>query len=454
MEFNILIVDDNKLNLKMLEDFILSLGHSPVLAGDGNAAFDEVKKQQIDLILLDIEMPGMNGLELLKRLKEDNTLRQIPVIMLTGLDDVQNAVESIKLGAEDYLTKPFNFTLLQSRITGSLEKRNAMVKAQRLGQYSIEEKIGEGGMSQVYKANHVMLCRPAAIKILRQENLRENSFILFEREVQITSLLSHPNTIIVYDYGTSMDGSFYYVMEYLPGINLKELVLSEGPLREERVIHIIMQACNSLEEAHQNGLIHCDIKPDNIMLCERGGIYDFVKVLDFGIGKFKDELEREALDNVDNYIAGSPYFLSPETVQRSEKVDKRSDIYSIGAVAYYLLTGKYLFEETNLNKLLLRHIHEKPLPLSSIVPNVSSDLESIVMTCLEKDKDNRPQSAKDLCRMLLKCSMAGKWSQRKAMEQWRIIKEKHKEKFSFTREKRETLFKSFNINLDKKYLLR
>ncbi len=449
MKFKILIVDDNKLNLKMIEDFIFSLDHSPLLACNGAKAFEEVKKQQVDLILLDIEMPVMNGIELLRQLKRDKSYSQIPVIMLTALDDVKSAVESIKLGAEDYLTKPLNFTLLENRIKGVLEKRKAIVKAQRLGQYTIEGIIGEGGMSQVYKANHIMMCRPAAVKVLKPERTDQNSFTLFEREVKITSLLSHPNTIVVYDYGSSSDGSFYYVMEYLPGVNLKELVETWGTLNEERVIHIITQACGSLGEAHQKGLLHRDVKPANIMLCERGGIYDFVKVLDFGIGVFRDEPEKNLSDKNRQYIIGTPGFLSPEAIQGSDRMDVSSDIYSLGAVAYYLLTGKRIFEEKSLQKLLLCHIQENPPPLSSICHHLSPDLEIVIMSCLEKEKSKRPQSAEKLRDMLLKCQRAGKWRQSGAEKQWKKIMEESK--ISPVKEKRSTIIKALNINLEKKF---
>lgn len=291
-------------------------------------------------------------------------------------------------------------------------------RMQRLGQYTLERKIGKGGLGAVYKASHAMLRRPTALKLLRPEHSSEEDLVRFEREVQFTSQLTHPNTIRIYDYGRTPEGLFYYAMEYLAGINLWALVEKYGPQPEARVIHILLQVCASLEEAHSVGLIHRDIKPENIILCERGGNYDVVKVLDFGLVKYVSDksnlggIKREA-------AVGTPQYLAPEAILTPEKVDERTDIYAIGAVAYYLLTGSDVFQGKNPIEICRRQIDEAPEALSKRLGRpISQDLELLILACLEKEPSDRPQGASDLIESLQKCGDCGKWNKSDAAAVW------------------------------------
>lgn len=290
--------------------------------------------------------------------------------------------------------------------------------AKQLGQYTLEERIGRGGMGEVFKASHAMLRRPTAIKLLRPENAGERSLARFEREVQLTSLLTHPNTIAIYDFGHTPDGVFYYAMEYLDGVDLEDLVEADGAQPASRIIHVLRQICASLIEAHAAGLIHRDIKPANVILCERGGVYDFVKLVDFGLVK---DVENRANVNLSgaHSIMGSPLYMSPEAMRAPESVDARSDLYSVGAVGYYLLTGTPLFEGSNLLEIGAHHLHTPPEPPSERVKvAIPEDLEKVVLRCLEKDPADRPASARELKDALEACRDAGGWSQEAAAAWW------------------------------------
>ncbi|HVR21130.1 MAG TPA: protein kinase, partial [Polyangiaceae bacterium] len=270
--------------------------------------------------------------------------------------------------------------------------RHEVRAAQRLGQYTLVEKLGEGGMGVVYRAQHAMLRRPTAIKLLRPGRNDPEYLERFEREVQLTSQLSHPNTIGIYDYGRTPDGVFYYVMEFLDGISLEDLVANEGPLPAARVVRILLQISGALDEAHERGIVHRDIKPANLMLMERGGIPDFVKVVDFGLVK---ETVSDVSSGVsrDAPLLGTPLYISPEAIVTGA-VDGRSDLYSLGAVAYFLLTGKTVFEGASVVEICARHLSDPPVPPSLrtkvVVP---PSLEALILRCLEKKPENRPATA-------------------------------------------------------------
>lgn len=294
------------------------------------------------------------------------------------------------------------FSLVVGRMQREAQK--AAIEAQQLGQYRLEEKLGAGAMGTVYKGYHAMMRRPTAIKLLNLDKISSASIARFEREVQITCQLNHPNTIAIYDYGRTPEGVFYYAMEYLEGIDLQQLVDQYGPQPESRVIQILLQICGSLYEAHAQGLVHRDIKPANIMLNRRGGQPDVIKVLDFGLVKQVDGSDQES------GLAGTPLYMSPEAIQSPTLVDACSDIYAVGAVGYFLLTGKSVFEANSLVDLMQMHVTETPTPPSHRVNvKVSEELESIILGCLEKSRARRPQTARDLAQQLLRCSAAHDW---------------------------------------------
>jgi len=297
---------------------------------------------------------------------------------------------------------------LSRRISKLSEEVSA---AQQLGQYTLVELIGQGAMGKVYRARHAMLRRPTAVKLLSADEADDKRRKRFEREVQLTSRLTHPNTIQIFDYGVSPDGSFYYAMEYLPGSTLDALVGKTGAQPEARVSHIIAQAAGSLAEAHRIGLIHRDIKPANIMLCERGGEQDTVKVLDFGLVKAMEPDEQETKLTMAGRLIGTPLFLAPESIRSQAEVDGRSDLYSLGVVAYYLLTGSYIFEVAPVGEVLTRHMLEDPeLPSVRLGKPVNKALEAIIMKCLAKEPDDRFQTAGDVARALREIPDIGPWT--------------------------------------------
>ncbi len=310
----------------------------------------------------------------------------------------------------------FVFTIMVTRLRREAQK--AAIEAQQIGQYKLERKLGAGGMGVVYKGHHAMLRRPTAIKMLDVDKVNEASMERFEREVQITSQLNHPNTVAIYDYGRTPEGVFYYAMEYLDGIDLQTLVENYGPQPVPRVIRILEQICGSLYEAHSLGLVHRDIKPANIMLTRRGGEPDVVKVLDFGLVKAQDEEKRAGLTQ-QNSLTGTPLYMSPEAIQLPSSVDPRSDLYAVGAVGYFLLTGQSVFSAENVVELCQMHVSATPIPPSQRVPTkISDELEGAMMACLEKSRAKRPQTARELAVRIARCAEASAWSIDEADAWW------------------------------------
>jgi len=297
-----------------------------------------------------------------------------------------------------------------SHVTFAL--RRQVREAESLGQYRLDEKIGEGGMGEVYKATHAMLRRPTAIKLLRPDLTGDETLRRFEREVRETSRLSHPNTVGIYDYGRTPEGLFYYAMEYLNGVSLKDLVERGGPLPPARVIHILVQACGALHEAHELGLVHRDIKPGNIMLCVRAGEHDVVKVVDFGL--VKDFRSADPALTQMGSVCGTPETMAPEVIG-GDPAQPASDLYSLGIVGYYLLCGRPIFHAKTPGEFIGHHLHTPPVPLREQAPATPPDLESAIMRCLEKDPLRRPRSASALRAELLACAYAGAWSEEDAV---------------------------------------
>jgi serine/threonine protein kinase len=297
------------------------------------------------------------------------------------------------------------------------------LRLRQLGQYTLEERIGEGGMGVVYRARHALLRRDTAVKLLLPDHADPESIRRFEREVCLTCRLTHPNTIQVYDYGRTPDGIFYYAMEFLSGVNLHELVRRHGPLPEARAIHILGHICDALSEAHGLGLVHRDIKPANVFLCHRGGIPDFVKVLDFGLVR---EVHRPEVGDphatTGATITGTPSFMPPEALRDPLASDPRSDLYSVGALGYFLLTGKRVFDADNLLELYDLHLTRQPIPPSQRTSNpVSPELERVLLACLSKDPDQRPQSAAELRASLDATPHAREWTLESRTNWWSSV---------------------------------
>jgi eukaryotic-like serine/threonine-protein kinase len=272
-------------------------------------------------------------------------------------------------------------------------------------------------MGVVYRARHAMMKRPVAIKLLPAEAAGQEAIARFEREVQLTSQLSHPNTVVIHDYGRTHEGIFYYVMEYIEGATLDQVSVASGPMPSGRVVHIMEMVAGALAEAHEHGLVHRDIKPANILLGPRGGEPDVAKVLDFGLVR----AVRTKSDVTDAGITmGTPLYMSPESMKNADHVDPRSDLYSLGAVAYYLLAGCHVFDGESDLVICGMHLHATPRPLLELVPVVDPELEKVVMSCLAKDPDDRPSSAQGLCDALARCPSRAEWTKEKARAWWAI----------------------------------
>jgi eukaryotic-like serine/threonine-protein kinase len=295
--------------------------------------------------------------------------------------------------------------------------RNEAFAARQMGQYHLKERIGSGGMGEVYLAEHCLLKRPCAIKLIRPGRQTDPQALLrFEREVRTTAKLTHWNTVDIYDYGRTEDGTFYYVMELLQGMSLFDLVRRHGPLLAGRVIHLLRQTCCALSEAHAAGLIHRDIKPANIFAARIGGVCDVAKLLDFGLVKQTTD-DRNASLPQDRALSGSPLYMAPEQ-GLFNRTDARSDIYSLGATAYFLLTGKVPFEGSNAMEVMLAHAREPVVAPSRVRPDVPSDLEQVVLRCLAKNPDERYPDVESLERALAACSHSGSWGDREAAIWW------------------------------------
>jgi serine/threonine-protein kinase len=296
-------------------------------------------------------------------------------------------------------------------------------RARRLGNYLVERELGSGGMGEVYRARHAMIRRPTAVKVLRGEVLgTETARARFEREVQLSATLTHPNTITIFDYGRTEEDVFYYAMEYLNGLDLQRLVERFGPLPPERAVHLLLQVCGSLSEAHDRGVVHRDVKPANIFLTERGGICDFVKVLDFGLARSAVEARDGERDLTETgMVVGTPRYIAPESVYGSDRADARSDLYNLGAVAYWALVGRPLFEGSSGAALFVDHVNtDPPAPSEVSELEVPPALDRVVLTCLAKDPADRYASAAELAGALRGVPLDREWTAERAREWWTL----------------------------------
>jgi eukaryotic-like serine/threonine-protein kinase len=299
--------------------------------------------------------------------------------------------------------------------------RQQASEARKLGQYQLKKRLGAGGMGEVHLAEHVLLQRPCAVKLIRPGRTVDSMELRrFEREVRATATLTHPNTVQIFDYGHTEDGTFYYAMEYLPGLTLEQLVKQHGPLVPSRAVYFVRQICGALREAHAIGLIHRDIKPSNVMICARGGLHDTAKLLDFGLVLAqRGNRDSEKLTQ-DGAIAGTPAYMSPEQIDRHNKTDLRSDIYSVGALTYFLLTGQPPFAGLSPAKTLAAHLYEMPAPLTRHRLDVPLELEAIVLRCMAKNPADRFPDARSLDSALADCHAVGQWTEQEAADWWRF----------------------------------
>lgn len=317
--------------------------------------------------------------------------------------------------------------MLPSHVLQRIGRR--LREAQEMGSYHLIEMLGTGGMGEVWRAKHRLLARNAAIKLVRPEVLgartdAEARVMLrrFEREAQATAQLSSPHTIHVFDFGTAEDGTFYYVMELLAGRDLESMVREFGPVPAERALYLLRQVCHSLADAHARGLVHRDIKPANIYVCRMGLEYYVVKVLDFGLVKFHHRTGGpDTLATLDHTTSGTPAYMAPETILGDVDVDRRTDVYSFGCVAYYLLTGQLVFEADTPMKMLMQHVQAQPIPPSQRTElPIPRQLDELVMACLQKDPNLRPQNAEELFRLACECRACEGWNRDLARQWWEV----------------------------------
>ena len=303
----------------------------------------------------------------------------------------------------------------------------AVREARELGSYRLRERLGAGGMGEVWRAEHRLLARPAAIKLIRSEILgpseaggRQMLVRRFEREAQATALMRSAHTVELYDFGVTDEGTFYYVMELLDGLDLSQLVKLSGPVPPERAVHFLRQMCDSLGEAHAAGLIHRDIKPANVYVCRHGRKLDFIKVLDFGL--VKHGAERGGNDEhatLDNLAGGTPSFMSPEQALGDRNIDGRSDLYAVGCVAYWLLTGTTVFEGQTPMETIVKHVHQEPeAPSRRCAQPIPPELETIILDCLAKRPEARPQTADELLARFDAVPLTTAWTTARSREWW------------------------------------
>jgi serine/threonine-protein kinase len=313
---------------------------------------------------------------------------------------------------------------LPSHILQRLSRR--LRHAREMGSYQLEQLLGRGGMGEVWRARHRLLARSAAIKLMRPELLGASTedqarmmVRRFEREALATASLSSPHTIRLFDFGVTADRTFYYVMELLTGRDLDSLVRQFGPVPAERALFLLRQICQSLADAHARGLVHRDVTPSNVYVCRMGLEYDFVKVLDFGLVKFNDAgLTERTLHTSAHTTTGTPAFMAPEVILDGA-VDQRADVYAVGCVAYFLLTGQMVFEAQTPMKMFLQHLHATPVaPSTRTEMNIPRDLDELVLACLDKDPTRRPQNAEELLRRLQRCRTRAVWDEHTARTWW------------------------------------
>ena len=304
--------------------------------------------------------------------------------------------------------------------------RRGVGGGRKVGAYRLQERIGEGGMANVYRAQHDLLKRPTAVKVLKLQRTTDEIMARFEREVQLASSLSHPNTVEIFDYGHTREGQLYYAMEYLEGLTVGQIVERHGVIPVARTIHILRQVCAALVEAHGKGLVHRDIKPENVMVCRHGGIYDFVKILDFGLVKNVSQPHSRDLTR-SLRILGTPLYMAPERLRNPADVDARVDIYALGAVAFLMLTGKKLFESADDLALTTKILNEEaPRPSAAASQPVPVELDLLVLSCVEKRREDRPQRIADLVEAFDALALEHRWTQREAELWWASVPNKER----------------------------
>ena len=413
-QYTLLVVDDNEMNRDMLSRRLERKGYRVQTAIDGLHALESVGKGGIDLVLLDIMMPGMTGIEVLQALREQHSSTELPIIMVSAKDESEDVVEALELGANDYVTKPIDFPIVLARVHTQLRMRdtskardraaataNADVTLAGVGpsavvaaKYLLENKLGSGNFGTVYRARHIGLDHPVALKILQSSVMPSSEAVVrFQREGISACRISHPNAVSVLDFGVTTTGVAYLAMELLEGVTLTEELKQKGQLSVSRTGEIVLPICDVLAEAHAAGIIHRDIKPPNIFL-HRGRGREVVKVLDFGIAKLVgDSWGAENMTmTMEGNLLGTPAYMAPERLS-NHPYDGRADVYGLAILTYQMLAGRPPFTGTDPMAIAMQHITAPPPPLSEFVVDLPMAVEAVVMQALRKNPVERPDAA-------------------------------------------------------------
>ncbi len=409
--FVVLVVDDNQVNRELYSRYLELEDYHILAAGDGEEALELIAKGTVDLVLLDVMMPGLDGFQVLERVRREHSPEQLPVIMATAKDKSEDVVKAFDLGANDYVTKPLDMRVMAARVQAQLRGR---IQAQaRRGaavtsvthiepgtvledKYRLDSLIGQGSFGAVYRATHLTLDRPVAVKLL-DANLQpgDESMARFQQEGISACRIQHPNAVAIMDFSVTAAGVPFLVMELLSGGTLEDELNRRGRLSPERCGQILIPVCGVLAEAHSLGIIHRDVKPQNIFL-HHGRHGEQVKVLDFGIAKLVGEAARDEELTHEDGVIGTPIYMAPERFVKGP-YDGRADVYSLGVMLYEMLVGKPPFYRAGTNplKVIYAHMNDDPQPPRELNPELTPEMEALVLRALVKDMNLRP-AAQDL----------------------------------------------------------
>jgi DNA-binding response OmpR family regulator len=408
-QYTLLVVDDDEMSRDHLSRRLERRGFRVLRAASGPAALELVEQEAVDLLLLDVMMPGLSGLDVLRTLRARHSPLELPVIMATARSGSDDVVEALEAGANDYVTKPIDFAVVVARIQAQLRARAASPPAPAAApapeaeigpgtvldeRYRLEERIGSGGYGAVYRATHLELLQPVAVKVMQPRSPAPQAALLRFRQEGISACrVKHPNAVTVMDFSITPQGEAFLVMELLEGHGLDEELVARGRLPLARCVEIALPVCRALAAAHAAGIVHRDIKPSNVFL-HLGPSGEIVKLLDFGIAKLSGEAELERPLTVEGIVLGTPAFISPERV-RGTAYDGRSDVYGVGAMLYRMLSGQLPFAETggDAHAMLSAKLVSDPRPLRELDPALPVAAEAVVMRALRRDPAQRPAAA-------------------------------------------------------------